>query len=219
MEIVPIEFFGVAVDVPFPLPQGFAQAKLDEFGAKVCDPAKGLGLRPDQIRVKKWDELYGFELSAQFFGENGHLSRAADRVKLSVRNARTAADWNVIHQTMLRFYTIMDFDPTTVTALSTHVHAKFPTPEERDQFLNQFSHNSLLSRAAALGYVQIPDWEKDIRVLVEQSNLVPNAVFVAWDTQFTNTQEWDTFLSTLPSVMENSANYFELGFEPFRTSV
>ncbi len=219
MEIVPIEIFGVAIDVPFLSPQGFGQAKLEEFGAKVCDTVTGLSLRPDQMKLKKWDELYGFELSAQFFGENGSLSYTADRVKLGIRNARTAADWTVIHQTLLRFYNLMEFSPKTTTLLSTHVHAKFPTLEERDEYLATFAHNPLISRPAAMGYVQISDWEKDIRLLIEQSNLTPHSVFIGWDTQFPNAQDWDSFLGSLPVVMENSANLFEIGFEPFKQTV
>jgi hypothetical protein len=216
MEILPIEFFGVAVDVPFPSPLGFTQARIEEFGAKICDPTAGLGLRPDQIRMRRWDELYGYEVTAQFFGDNGLLTRAADRAKLAVRNARTAADWNILHQTLLRFYTLMEFMPESITTLSAHVHAKFPSADERDSFLGEFAHSPLVARPAALGYVQIADWEKDIRVLIERSNLVPEAVFVAWDTQFENSQDWDSFLGSLPTVMENSANLFDLGFEPFR---
>ena len=136
-----------------------------------------------------------------------------------VRNARTAADWNIIHQTLTRFYTMMEFDEKTETHLSTHAHAKFDTAEERDKWLDQFSHKSLVHRPAALGYVRIQDWEKDIRVLIELSNAAPNCVFVSWDTQFVNKQEWDTFLNSLPRVMENSANFFELGFEPFKERV
>ena len=56
-------------------------------------------------------------------------------------------------------------------------------------------------------------------MLIEFSNAAPNSVFVAWDTQFANNQEWDSFLGTLPNVMENSANFFELGFEPFKERV
>jgi hypothetical protein len=216
MEILPIEFFGVAVDVPFSTPLGFTQARLEEFGAKICDVTSGLNLRPDQIRLRRWDDLYGYELTAHFFGENGLLTRAADRVKLAIRNARTAADWNILHQTLLRFYTLMEFAPKSVTTLSAHVHAKFPAPDERDRFMEEFAHSPLIARAAALGYVQIADWEKEIRVLIEQSNVVPDALFVAWDTQFENEQDWDTFLGSLPTVMENSANLFDLGFEPFR---
>ncbi len=219
MEIVPIEIFGVAIDVPFLSPQGFRQAKLEEFGAKVCDTVTGLSLRPDQMKLKKWDELYGFELSAQFFGENGTLTYTADRVKLGIRNARTAADWTVIHQTLLRFYKLMEFNQKTTTQLSAHVHAKFPTLEERDDYLGTFAHNPLIARPAAMGYVQISDWEKDIRLLIEQSNLTPNSVFVGWDTQYANNQDWDSFLGALPTVMENSANLFEIGFEPFKQTV
>lgn len=73
MEIVPIDIFGVQIEVPFAAPQGFREADLEGFGASICDTVKGLSLRPDQIRLKKWDELYGYELSAQFFGENGTL--------------------------------------------------------------------------------------------------------------------------------------------------
>lgn len=219
MEILPIEIFGIFVDVPFASPLGFTSARLEEFATKICDTKTGLSLRPDQIRLRKLDDLFDYELKALFFGENGSLTRTADRVKLGVRNARTAADWNIIHQTLTRFYTMMEFDEKTETHLSTHAHAKFDSAEERDRWLEQFSHNSLVHKPAALGYVRIQDWEKDIRVLIELSNAAPNCVFVSWDTQFVNKQEWDTFLNSLPRVMENSANFFELGFEPFKERV
>jgi hypothetical protein len=219
MEIVPIELFGVHVDVPFAAPQAYQTARLEEFASKLCDQKHGLPLRPDQIRLRRFDELFDFEMKANFFGDNGTLIRNAERVKLGVRNARTQGDWNVIQQSLTRFYTLMDFDDKTLTHLSSHVHGKFESLESRDQWLGQFSHNALIDKPAALGYVRIPDWEKDIGVRIEPSNVVPNAVFVAWDTQFTNRQEWDSFLGSLPSVMENSANYFELGFEPFKERV
>lgn len=219
MEIVPIEVFGIHLEVALPAPQGLAQARLDEFGASLCDPAKGLSLRPDQIRLKRWDDLFGYELSAQFFGENGSLTRTADRIKLGVRNARTAGDWQIILQTLVRFYNLMAFEEKSLTNLAVHVHGRFPNAGERDGWLGQFSINSLVTKPAALGYVRIFDWEKEIRVMIEHSNLVPDAVFCAWDTQFQNNQEWDSFLGSLPTMMENSANFFEIGFEPLREKV
>ena len=219
MEILPIEIFGILADVPFLAPIGIQSAQLEDFATSICDTQKGLSLRAEQIRLRKLDDLFDYELKATFFGENGTLVRTADRVKIGVRNARTAGDWTIIHQTLTRFYTIMRFDPKSVTHLSAHAHAKFESSEERDKWLEQFSHNSLVQKPAALGYVRIQDWEKDIRVLIELSNAAPNSVFVAWDTQFTNDQEWDTFLSSIPNVMENSANLFELGFEPFKERV
>lgn len=214
MDIIPIELFGVAIDVPFPAPLGFNHARMEDFGAKLCDPTLGLGIRFDHIKLRRTDELFNYELSATFFGDNGTLTRTADRVKLSVRNARTSADWKLIVQMLTRFYGFMNFAPATATILSTHVHARFPSNEERDSFLGHFAQGLELSRPAALGYVRIVEWEKDIRVMIEQSNIVPGAAFVAWDTQFPNSQDWETFLPTLPTMMENSANVFGLAFDP-----
>jgi len=219
MEIVPIDIFGIHVDVPFTPPLGIRQADLEDFGAKICDTTKGLSLRPDQIRVKRWDELYGYELSAQFFGENGTLNRSADRIKLGIRNARTAGDWKVIQDTLQRFYTFMDFPLESITALSAHAHVKFATVDERDAFLQRFSYSPLFSKPAALGYVQVIDWEKEIRVLIEASNVVPDGLFIMWDTQFTNDQEWETFLASVLTLMDNSVNLFDIGLEPLRERV
>ena len=219
MEILPIELFGLHVDVPFVQPQTYGTAKLEEFAAKLCHAQDGLSIRPDQVRLRRFDDLFDYELKVNFFGDNGTLIRNAERVKLGVRNARTQGDWNVIQQTLTRFYSLMDLDEKTTTHLSAHAHAKFESAEYREKWLSQFSQNALIQKAGSLGYVKIPDWEKEVRVLIEPSNVVQGAVFIAWDTQFTNSQHWESFLGSLPSVMENAANYFELGFEPFKERV
>jgi hypothetical protein len=219
MEIVPIEIFGVAVDVPFPKPLGARQARLEEFSAALCDPATGLGLRPDQIRLRQTDELFQYELDARFFGENGWLTRTAERVKMGIRNARTAPDWKIITELLQKFYDLVEPARDGFSALSTHAHARFPSAEDRDHWLSRFAYSPLISRPASLGYVQIVDWEKEVRVLIEQSNAIPDAVFIAWDTQFRHGQDWASFLPTIPELMENSANLFDLGFEPLRRTV
>lgn len=218
MEVVPISIFGVAIDIAFAAPISFSQAQFDTYGAKICDPKTGLGIRPDSIRVRKLDDLYDYELTARFFGENGSLTRNAERVKLSIRNGRNAADWNVVKETLTRFYTLSELNPETVTTLSAHVHSPFPSAADRDDYLEQFAWNEEVIRPAGMGYVRIADWEKDIRLLIEQSNIVPDALFIAWDTQFENKQDWDTFLAILPTMMENSAHAFGLGFEPLAQS-
>lgn len=219
MEIVPIDLFGVSIEVPFPRPLGVAQANLEAFASALCDPDTGLGLRPDQVRLRRTDELFNYELTAQFFGENGSLVRTADRVKISIRNARTAADWNIVHQTLVRFYQLMDLPDSTLSTLSAHAHARFPSGLERAAFLQQFAQDFDVVRPAGLGYVRIADWEKDVRVLIEQSNIVPDAAFMAWDTQFSHPQDWDTFIAIIPTVLEYTANVFGIGFEPLRQSV
>lgn len=216
MEIVPIEVISVLIDIALPAPLGFQQARLDDFAAKVCDSTKGLNLRPDQIRLRRWDDLFGYELVANFFGENGSLNRTADRVKFSVRNARTSADWKVICDSIQRLYGILQLPATTLTQLWVQAHARFESVETRDRWLQQFATTPLLARSGAVGHVRIPEWERDIRVLIEQSNAVNAAVFVEWSTQYANVQEWESFLPTIPTMLENAVNHFELGLEPLR---
>ncbi len=216
MEIVPIEVISVLIDIALPAPLGFQQARLDDFAAKVCDSTKGLNLRPDQIRLRRWDDLFGYELVANFFGENGSLNRTADHVKFSVRNARTSADWKVICDSIQRLYGILQLPATTLTQLWVQAHARFESVETRDRWLQQFATTPLLARSGAVGHVRIPEWERDIRVLIEQSNAVNAAVFVEWSTQYANVQEWESFLPTIPTMLENAVNHFELGLEPLR---
>jgi hypothetical protein len=137
-------------------------------------------------------------------------------VKFGVRNARTAPDWTIIRDLLGRFYGFTPFPPETLTNLSIHVHVRFPSTDDREQWLSRFAYSPLIARAAALGYVRIVEWEKDIRVLIEQSNAFPAGVFVAWDTQFTAAEVTEPFLSRIPEMMENSANLFDIGFEPLR---
>jgi hypothetical protein len=219
MEIVPVENFGVAVEILFPRPLGFTQSRLEEFSGRLCDTQDGLSLRPDQIRLRRTDDLYQYELSAQFFGENGWLVRTADRVKFGVRNGRTVADWNVILQLLQRLYGILRMDPKSTTVLSTHVHGRFHSDADRDAYLQRFAYSSLIARPAGLGFVQIVEWEKEIRVLIEKSHAIPGCVFVSWDTQYDNNQHWETFLGSFLTMMENAVNLFDLSFEPLRETV
>lgn len=214
MREIPIEVLGVNLDIPFVPPRTLRQADLEEFAAWICDPENGLGLRPDQVRLKKWDELFGYELVAQFFGDNGLITRTPDRIKVGVRNARTSGDWELIRRLLVRFYNHMNFDPKSVTTVSAHVHSRLGSEEEVEAYFAEFPQNAEASRPALFSYVKIADWESHIRVLIEQSNAFPNALFIAWDTQFPNTQDWETFIGTLTTVMDNSAHVFGVTLAP-----
>ena len=211
MRLISLDVLGINLDIPFLAPLTKRDAELDAFAGWLCDPEHGLGLRPDQVRLKTSDELFGYELTAQFFGDNGLITRTADRIKLSVKNARTEGDWELVRRVMVRFYARMKFPPKSITLFSAHVHSRFPAADELEAFFHGFPQPEVASRPALFSYVKIDDWEADIRILAEKSNLLPDALFLAWDTQFTNGQDWETFIGTLPTVMENSAHLFDLG--------
>ena len=183
------------------------QDRIDKIEATVTQAANLPGeTRQELLKLLAELKAEVAPLTATHDEDASSIARFTDA---SVHEAtRTAADWKIIRDMLTRFYGFMEFAPKTVTTLATHVHAKFPSTEERDEWLGRFSYSPLIARAGALGYVRIADWEKDIRVLIEQSNSVPDGVFIVWETQFTNEQDWETFLASLPTMMENAANLF-----------
>jgi hypothetical protein len=206
------DVLSIGLDVPFVPPLTRRTAQLDAFAAWLCDKEKGLGLRSDQIALKTWDELFAYELRAQFYGENGLLTRTADKVRLEVKNARTAGDWELVRQLIVRFYQYMQFAPQTLTTFSAYVHSQQASAADVESYFAQHAQPQVSSRPALFRYVRITDWETDVRVLVEKSNAFPEGrgLFVGWETQFVNNQDWETFIGTLPTVMENSAHVFGL---------
>lgn len=216
MRLIPLDVLGINLDIPFLPPLTKNSAELDSFATWLCDTENGLSLRPDQVRLKTWDDLFGYELVAHFFGDNGLITRTGERIKLSIRNARTAADWEIVRRVLVRFYTHMAFAPKSLTTFSAHAHSRFSSAEQLDLYFRQFAQPQISSRPAVFSYVKIADWESDIRVLIEKSNAFPDALFIAWDTQFKHAQDWESFIGSLPTMMENSAHLFDLAITPMR---
>jgi len=214
MRLIPIDILGINLDIPLLPPRTKRGADLEAFGTWLCDGEDGLGLRPDQVRLRKSDDLFDYELVAQFFGDNGLITHTADRIKLMIRNARTAADWVIVRRVLLRFYTRMNFAPESVTTFSATVHSRLSSDTDLNAYFAPFAQPRMSARPALFSYVKIADWESEIRVLIEKSNALPDAVFIAWETKFTNTQDWESFIGSLPTVLENSVHLFDLGFNP-----
>jgi hypothetical protein len=210
MRLISLDLLTIFLDIPLVPPQTRRAADLDSFVTWVCEPENGFNVRPDQVRLKTSDELLGWELTIQFFGENGLITRTPDRIKLSIKNVRTQADWELVRRVIVRFYTYLQLPPQSLTTFSANVHSRLPATDELEAFFQTFPQHQRASRPVLFTYVKIDDWEADIRMFIEKSNLLPDSIFVAWETQFANNQDWETFVGTLPTVMENSAHLFDL---------
>jgi hypothetical protein len=215
MEVVPIELFGVSVDMPLPVPVSMRETALEDFVRDLCDPQKGVGVRPGQCQLIGRDLLYQYELNATFFEGNGTLVRTAERTRVAIRNARNWADWQLVQQTIFRVHALTALDPKSVSNLSMQAQVRFSSLSERERFLRGFAPNRLVARPGALGWVRIPDWEYEVRVQIEDSNLLPAGVYIGADTQYRNDQDWESFISSVPTMFAAAANSFGLGFEPF----
>ena len=215
MEVVPIEIFGVSIDLPLPVPVSMREPALEEFVRDLCDPQKGVGLRPSQVQLLGRDLLYQYELNATFFEGNGSLVRTSERLRVAVRNARTWADWQLVHQTLCRVHALVRLDSKSVSSLSMQAQVRFPSLPERERYLRSFAGSRTVARPGALGHVRIPDWEYEVRVQIEDSNLIPAGVYVGADTQYRNEQDFESFTGSIPTMFAAAANAFGLGFQPF----
>jgi hypothetical protein len=215
MEVVPIELFGVSVDLPLPVPVSMRESALEDFVRDLCDPQKGVGVRPGQCQLVGRDLLYQYELNATFFEGNATLVRTAERTRVAIRNARNWADWQLVQQTLCRIHALIALDRKSVSNLSMQAQVRFTSLSERERFLRSFAPNRIVARPGALGWVRIPDWEYEVRVQIEDSNLLPAGVYIGADTQYRNDQDWESFIGSIPTMFAASANSFGLGFEPF----
>jgi hypothetical protein len=218
MDIVPIEIYGVSVDLPLPKPLSMRDPALEEFVQALCDPQIGIGLRPSQVQLINRDWLYQYELTATFFEGNGTLVRNPERLRFSVRNARNWADWQLVHQTMLRVHNLLVLDPKSISNLTMQAQLRFPSMPDRERFLKALAPGRAIARPCGLGYLRIPDWESEVRVQIEDSNLVPNGVYIGVDTQYQNNQDWESFVGCMPTMFAAAANAYGIGFEPFAGS-
>lgn len=214
MRLVPLDLLGLNLEIPLVPPQTQRGADLENYAAWLCNAEAGLGLRPDQVRLKRWDDLYGYEMTAHLFGDNGLITRQPDRVRVMLRNARTSGDWELFRRVLVRFYGQMNFAPASKTAFTAHVHSRLPAADELDAFFQLFPQHPMASKPSLSTYAKIGDWEADIRIVIEKSNVLPDALFMLWETTFANSQDWESFFSALPAVLENSAHLFDLAFMP-----
>ena len=220
MDIVPIQIYGVSTDLPLPAPVSVRDPAIEAFVQSLCDPLTGIGLRPSQVQLINRDWLYQYELTASFFEGNGTLVRTAERLRFSVRNARNWADWQLVHQTMLRVHNLLALDPNSVSNLTMQAQLQFPSIAERERFLRSLApgRSTSIVRPCGLGYLRIPDWEFEVRVQIENSNVVSNGGYMGVDTQYKNNQDWESFVGSMPTMFAAAANAYGIGFEPFAGS-
>lgn len=218
MDIVPIEIYGLNIDLPLSKPLSMRDPELDQFIRDLCDPVRGIGLRPSQVQLVNRDWLYQYELTATFFEGNGSLVRSPERLRLTVRNARNWADWQLVQQMVLRVHALLELDSKSVSNLTMQAQLRFPSLPERERYLRSLLPNRMVSRPGALAYLRIPDWEYEVRVQIEDSSMVPAGVYIGVDTQYRNDQDWESFVACMPTMFAAAANCFGLGFLPFAGS-
>ena len=210
-----IQFFGVNIDIQIQPAIALFEARLNEFSARLIDAETGFGFRPDQIRLKHSDILYGYELTALFFGGNASIQRTAERIELRLTGGKTAPDSEVVMRTVEKFLRLLDMPETTTVGVWAYGHSAFASAEDADRFFSCYTpamadEAGLVVRGGALGFVKAPSWEHEIRIAVEPSAIFADGAFVSFNTSMALSDADPTRLHTLSSMFASASAAFGL---------
>ena len=209
-----IQVFAITVEVYFGQPRPFAKDKIDEIAVWLTDGASGFALRSDQVRVRHTDIVFDYEVSASFFGGNAAFSLNADRVVLSAKGAKTRQDADLLVETANRFVTKTALPEKLYVFCSTNAQASLGTEGLREEFLERYRPDGLVSGPGALGYVRLTDWPEDIRIAIEPSIASSESLFISWSTRFLPSIDSRPTFEALIEVMDKAANIYGVKFKP-----
>lgn len=209
-----IQVFMMALEVFFLHPRPFAKDKIDELAAWLTDPAEGLALRPEQVRVRHTDIVFDYELSASFFGGNATFKRDAEKAVFSARGARTRQDADLLLQTAARFVKAVAAPEQLSVAFSANAHAALASEGVRETFLAGFRFSKQVVGSGALGFVKLEGWPEEVRIAMEPSLGLPKSLFFTWHTRFLPSNDPLPLLQTLISAVAGAAEVYGVKFSP-----
>lgn len=207
-----IQLFGIVVEVIFPAPRTFSKELLDSDAQWLTDSASGFAVPPEQVRLRQADVLFGYDLSAQLFGGNGHFSVDAQKASFSAKNARGRADGELLREVVGRFLRHFAKEKFTV-AFSANAHAKPESKAVQEEYLQRFRFDQRITKPGAVGYLRLNDWPTDVRFIVEPSLGTEDSLFLAWTTRFP-ASEFSEIPDKIVHVFEEAASVYGLKFRP-----
>jgi hypothetical protein len=189
---------GASIETTFKRPRPFSKEQLDQLAVWITDAERGLGVRPEQVRVRNGDVMFEYELSAVLFNGLGMLRVNAMSASLIATGARTDQDIDVLRDSVTRFIgEISGADVTTFT-VSAHTYAVTVSADVRDEYLARFRFGPEIISAGGIGLVRVESWPESIRVVVEAAIESPENLFIAWNTRFQISEQWRESLANLP---------------------
>lgn len=203
-----VQLFAIALEVCFVRPRPFEEAKLDELAAWLTDPLDGFALRAGQVRVRRTDPVFDYELSASLFGGNATLTRDAEKTLFSARGARNHRDAEILEQTAVRFVNSVAVPDQLEVSVSVNAHASLASEEIRAACLGRFRVDDRVIGPGALGFARVDGWPEDIRIAIEPSVGVPESLFFSWHTRLLPAGQPVQALRPLADALQSAARIY-----------
>jgi hypothetical protein len=198
-----IREFAASMEVSFGRPVAFAPPLLDESVEKLT-AALGFPLETDRVRMRVTDPLYQYELRAEFYGGSGVFLRTADRIFLSLRNARSSNDAKLVVGLIGKVGDQFLAQTALPAQIRISTHLGLGSAGARDEYLQRFRIGPEIKHPGALGYVQVPGTERVVRVTIEPSFSHPDAIFLVAEADFPASEDWSSAVNSAMNVFKDA---------------
>ena len=176
------QIFGITFQAFFPKPLPFAKSSVLLAAEDIAQAFQPLGLKPSQLELIKRDEVFNFDLRVSMFNGNGNFSLNAERIEVTFSNGRTREDLSLIARCLLTFQEAAHLPEGRTGLFNAHVHG-LPTRDEAEKYFLAFAPNSEgFTLRGFVANLRVGTWKDEIRLYVDQSNVVAGGVFVNWST-------------------------------------
>ena len=186
--------FSFSIDLAQPRLDGFNPVRLTELSLRIAEALQAPA-SSDNFRLRVGDALFGYDLVCTFFGGNVDVKKTADRLTLTFKNGRVQADIAFIFDRVARFLEAFAAGHEQAVAVAGFCHGLSASEEDRNGFLGQFAVTKEVTGPGVTGRVTVRNWVEPIKVMAEASLVLPKALFVHWETTYTNPEQ----MKTLPA--------------------
>lgn len=114
------------------------------------------------------------------------VKKSADRLTLTFKNGRIQADIPFIFERVARFLQVFAAGNQQNIVITGFCHGKSASKENRNAFLEQFAATKDVVGPGVTGRVAVRDWANPIKVMAEASQVLPDGLFVFWETTYSS---------------------------------
>ncbi|SRR5258708_34797102 len=202
------QVFGVAIESPLNEARPFSKDWLDKTAVGVLNSFKDYGLRPENVVLRNTDVLFGYELSFGLFGGSATFALSGVRLLLNFQNVTSRSALQTVSETAVQAHAV--FEGSLFSEHMLRVIAHMPPRNEADKIDTLMADpDKQIEFAGSLVHLRVDEWEESIRLEIDRSLLLQNAIFISWFSKCRGKLNSDT-LTRAGNAFENAAK--RLGF-------
>ena len=205
------QVFGVAIESPFTEARPFSKDWLDKTAIGVLNAFKDYGLRPENVVLRNTDVLFGYELNFALFGGSATFALSGVRLLLNFQNVTSRSALQTVSETAIRAHAV--FEGRLFSEHMIRVIAHMPPRDEADKIDTLMADSDKqVEFVGRLLHMRVDEWEDSIRLEIDRSLLVQNAIFISWFSKYRGKLTSDT-LARAGNAFQNAARRLGFNFD------